>query len=251
MFGNFGPKPNNSTHIVVRQTTVSPETQTGTLAYVPVGSFEQHGPDLPFNTDTLIAQGIAEALNRVSAGLTLPPVPVTCSHEHARWRGTTSVSPSTATTYITEIVETLIGNGFTRIVIVNGHGGNYFLSNVAQAVNVDTPRVLLFPTREARHLAYTEAGLSASPSEDFHAGEYETSLLLHFGLEIPQTGTQDLRPVQPTQLDLITLFGMPETNGGVCGKPQNATREKGEQILRSYQNSYREILCEWDTLLAR
>jgi creatinine amidohydrolase len=104
-------------------TTSADETDRGaTVAVLPVGSFEQHGDHLPNATDSMIAviiaREIAEAHN-----LFLPPITIGCSHEHAGWAGTVSISASTLHAMINDIAASLANSGIHRLLIVNGHGG--------------------------------------------------------------------------------------------------------------------------------
>src|SRR5690348_2897396 len=65
------------------------------VAVLPVGSFEQHGPFLPLATDTLVACAVAREIAAAYPVHLLPPVTVSCSHEHADWPGTVSISSVT------------------------------------------------------------------------------------------------------------------------------------------------------------
>jgi creatinine amidohydrolase len=99
------------------------------VAVLPIGSFEQHGPFLPLATDSIVATAIAGAVAARYNVLLLPPVTISCSHEHAAWPGTVSISHHTLSAIIDDIRTSLTGTGITRLILVNGHGGNYVLSN--------------------------------------------------------------------------------------------------------------------------
>src|SRR5437764_1147660 len=116
------------------------------VALLPVGSFEQHGDYLPLATDTIVAAVIARELARPYRVLTLPPITISCSHEHAGWRGTVSISAATLHRVVTDIATSLDESGIDRLVLISGHGGNYVLANVAQEASVRGPRVAVFPT---------------------------------------------------------------------------------------------------------
>lgn len=73
----------------------------------------------------------------------------------------------------------IANSGLTSLVILNGHGGNYVLGNVVQEGNAEGKRMALFPSRADWAEARQSAQLVSSAHEDMHAGEIETSILLH------------------------------------------------------------------------
>src|SRR4029453_11878104 len=116
-------------------------------AGVPVGSFEQHGDFLPLITDTVVAGLIARRLSADYGLFLLPPITLSCSHEHSGFAGTVSISASTLVAVVSDVAESLRASGIARLAIVNGHGGNYVLANVVQQANIAGPRMTLFPSR--------------------------------------------------------------------------------------------------------
>src|SRR3989442_4391547 len=74
------------------------------VAVLRVGSFEQHGPHLPLITDTVIACAIADVLARAYDLHLLPPLTFSCSHEHAAFPGTVSISPSTLAVVVGDVL---------------------------------------------------------------------------------------------------------------------------------------------------
>src|SRR5215813_446534 len=98
--------------------TAEDERQRDTsVALLPIGSFEQHGPYLPLATDTLVACAIAHELAQAYPVRLLPPITISCSHEHAAWPGTVSISSQTLHRLVTEIAESLRQNGLHRLVV--------------------------------------------------------------------------------------------------------------------------------------
>lgn len=78
---------------LITTATSSEESEHGAaVALLPVGSFEQHGAYLPLITDTVVACAIAAEIATAYPVLRLPPLTVSCSHEHAAWAGTVSIS---------------------------------------------------------------------------------------------------------------------------------------------------------------
>src|SRR5262249_1829381 len=152
-------------------TTADEASRASRLAVLPVGSFEQHGGHLPLATDTIVASAIARAVADAHNLLLLPPVTVSCSQEHAGWPGTVSLRAVTLAAVITDIADSLRHAGVGQLVVVNGHGGNYVLSNIVQEANVGQRRMALYPGRHDWEAARTAAGLTSSSHADMHAGE--------------------------------------------------------------------------------
>src|SRR6266540_3669390 len=88
---------------------------------------------------------VREQLAREFPAMVLPPITISCSHEHAAWRGTVSISARTLHQVVTDIYASLAASGIHRLVLISGHGGNYVLANVAQEASVDGPRIAVFP----------------------------------------------------------------------------------------------------------
>ncbi|MFE6520394.1 creatininase family protein, partial [Streptomyces sp. NPDC057794] len=118
------------------------------VAVLPVGSFEQHGPYLPLATDTLVACAVAREIAGAYPVHLLPPVTISCSHEHAAWPGTVSISSVTLHAVVRDIADSLRRSGVDALVVVNGHGGNYVLGNVVQESSARGERMALFPAAE-------------------------------------------------------------------------------------------------------
>ena len=208
------------------------------VAVLPVGSFEQHGAHLPLITDTVVACAIAEAVVDAYGLYLLPPVTISCSHEHSSWPGTVSISARTLAAVIGDIVASLERSGVAKLVLVNGHGGNYALSNSVQEANVDGPRVTLFPTRSDWEAARAVAGLGTSAHTDMHAGELETSLLLHVWPEIVRPGYESADHVADDRPHLLVHGMRAYTASGVVGRPSLASGDKGKAILGSLTASF-------------
>jgi creatinine amidohydrolase len=143
-------------------------------------SFEQHGPCLPLVTDTLIATAIAAPLATTTRMFfQLPAITYGCSHEHAAFPGAVSISATTLAAVNADIAESLAHQGITALIIINAHGGNAVLTNVAQLANVRGPlRVGLYPSREDWAEARIAADITSTNHDDMHAGELETSVRL-------------------------------------------------------------------------
>jgi creatinine amidohydrolase len=198
---------------------------------LPVGSFEQHGRHLPLATDTIVACAIAGAVATHYSLLILPPITVSCSHEHSAFSGTVSISASTLQQMILDIALSLQQRGIRHMVLVNGHGGNYVLGNIVQEANVSERRMALFPHRDDWAHARKAAGLVTGNHEDMHGGELETSILLHVAPDHVRPGFdgEDRIASERTHLHILGMTGY--TKSGLIGRPSLANPEKGRLVL--------------------
>ncbi|WP_189081848.1 creatininase family protein [Mangrovihabitans endophyticus] len=213
-----------------------------TVALLPVGSFEQHGDYLPLATDTIIACVIAREIAQHYPVMVLPPITISCSHEHAAWRGTVSISARTLHQVVTDIAESLSASGVDKLAIISGHGGNYVLSNIAQEASVRGPHIAVFPQASDWNKAREDAGLESTGHEDMHAGEIETSLLLATYPDVVRPGNETADWTADDRRHLLTL-GMAEyTKSGVIGRPSLGNESKGLEILHSLRDSFAPYL---------
>jgi len=206
--------------------------RTAKIAVLPVGAFEQHGPHLPLVTDSLIAAAIATDIAERHQLLQLPPITMACSHEHAAFPGTVSITATTLAAIIADIAGSLAGQGIPALLLVNAHGGNYALSNIVQQATIHGPRMGLYPSRqdwaEARH----DSGMTSGAHEDMHAGELETSILLARHPDYLRAGWDTDDHVADDRRHLTTLGVAAYSQSGVIGLPSKATAAKGHTALQ-------------------
>ncbi|GFH36401.1 creatininase family protein [Streptomyces pacificus] len=208
------------------------------VAVLPIGSYEQHGPYLPLATDTLIACAIAREVAAAYPVLRLPPLTFSCSHEHSAWPGTVSISAMTLGAVVRDIAESLRRSGVPNLVLVNGHGGNYVLRNVVQESLGTGTRMALFPGSADWGAARESAGVETPSHSDMHAGEVETSILLHDSPELVRPGHMTSDFLADGREHLLTVGLRPYTDTGVVGRPSLASAEKGKELLASLTGSF-------------
>ncbi|MFC1416659.1 creatininase family protein [Streptacidiphilus cavernicola] len=223
--------------LITHATSADESARGSRIAVLPVGSFEQHGAHLPLITDTAIACMIAQRIATDHGLFLLPPVTMSCSHEHAGMTGTVSISAVTLYAVIGDIWRSLQASGIQGLIIVNGHGGNYVLSNFVQEASVAGPRVALFPTRDDWQQARADACLESTSTEDMHGGELEVSLLLHGAPELVRDGVEADDHAAPQRPHLLTLGLTAYTPNGIIGNPSLASAVKGKAILASLSHS--------------
>ncbi|GGJ88290.1 creatinine amidohydrolase [Pilimelia anulata] len=219
--------------LISTATSADEAQRASDVAVLPIGSFEQHGEHLPLATDTIIASSIANAVAAAYGLFLLPPITISCSHEHSAWPGTLSISHRTLSAMINDIADSLRRSGVHRLALVNGHGGNYVLSNIVQEANIARPAMTLFPTRDDWHAARAAAGLASTSHDDMHGGELEVSILRHV---IPKLAPHSVDEDDHLsgERSLLLVHGMAAyTKSGIIGQPSLATAAKGEALLAS------------------
>ncbi|UJW36591.1 creatininase family protein [Saccharothrix sp. AJ9571] len=224
--------------MLVIPTHTAAEAAGAEVAVLPIGSHEQHGEHLPLATDTVIACTIAEAVAAAHPVLRLPPVTISCSHEHAAWPGTVSISATTLFHIVDDVATSLRASGIEKLVLINGHGGNYVLSNIVQ----QSAGLALFPSSECWDDVRAAAGLETSAYSDMHAGELETSILLHAHPDLVRPGYETADELAEDRRDLLTLGLSAYTESGVVGRPSLATAAKGRDVLDRLVEAFGDCL---------
>jgi creatinine amidohydrolase len=229
-------------HLVPISTTTDPRVREAKIAILPIGSFEQHGPYLPLTTDTLVACAVSQAIADSYTVLELSPLTITCSQEHKAWPGTVSISASTLHAVVSDINQSLRHSGIDSLALINAHGGNYVLRNVVQEASISGPRMALFPENTEWTTARAAAGMITSNHEDMHAGELETSILLHAYPEVVRAGYEAADHIVEDRTGLLTLGMEHFTESGIIGRPSLASATKGKAALASLVNSFANCL---------
>lgn len=232
------------TDYLLPTSTAAEERERDTdTALLPVGSFEQHGAFLPLATDTVIAVTVARAIGDAYPALQLPPVTISCSHEHAGWRGTVSISAATLYATVTDIAASLRAGGVDKLVLISGHGGNYVLGNVVQEASARGERMALFPTEVDWLNARAAGGVELGPESDMHAGELETSLLLHAHPELVRPDYADHDELADDRNRMLTRGLAAYTASGVVGRPSLASAAKGRAALANLVDSFGDVVA--------
>ena len=233
----------------------------GAIAVLPLAAIEQHGPHLPVSVDTTIMNAmLAEAMPLVPAELdvlVLPTLAIGKSNEHLHSPGTLTLSWESATKGWIEIGESVKRAGLRKLVILTSHGGN-----------IDPMKVVARELR-VRHgmLAVTTAwrafGLPPSLYADLdahhgiHAGDIETSLMLHFRPDLVDMSKAALfRPatitmaeegytwLRPTGLHAFAWMAQDVHPSGAAGDASLAMAEKGKATAALQAKGFVELLAD-------
>ncbi|WP_284249868.1 creatininase family protein [Litorihabitans aurantiacus] len=217
-----------------------------TVAVLPLGAIEQHGPHLPVSTDYVTATEVAQAAvaevaeHGGASVVLLPGLAYTKSDEHHWSPGTIWLSWETLMATLVDIGRSLQTSGITRLVFVNGHGGNSALGQVAcrelrRRFGLRTFFAHLGgppPDQRARPTAGGEMGLG------IHGGHAETSLMLHLRPELVQMDRAVRRVPEHLATYELVGFGKPVSFGwlsddfgpdGHIGDPTTATAQEGAE----------------------
>jgi creatinine amidohydrolase len=223
-----------------------------TVLLLPLGATEPHGPHAPLETDTLISAGICRRVAERLAddpgarALVLPPLPYGVTRYGAAFPGAVSIGEGTLRALVVDVVRSLAGQGFGRIVLVNSHFEPEQVSTLHDAVAElgATVRLLdLIRRRNAERL--TEEFRSGS----CHAGRYETSLVLadrpglvrHERMVALESRMIDMpAAIAAGQTDFIAM-GM---DRAYCGAPSEASAEEGEQTFETLADLAVELVRE-------
>jgi creatinine amidohydrolase len=201
----------------------SPALPSAALVLVPVGSIEQHGPHLPLDTDTAIADAVADrvaGLLRDDHVVVAPPITYGASGEHQMFPGTSSIGTDVLRQTLVELTRSL-RTWCARVVFVNAHGGNLAALTAAVGQLV----------AEGHDVSWVPC---ATEEVDAHAGFTETSLMLHLR---PWSVRSDLaeagntRPIADLLPALVAGGVGTVSPNGVLGDPAGASAAEGQRVL--------------------
>ncbi len=211
---------------------------------IPLGAFEQHGPHAPLGTDTFICQEICQRLARRLNGVTVPPVWFGISEEHMDFAGTITISSETFCNYVSDIILSLARGGFTKILVLNGHGSNDFYfpliqTKVQEKYQGELNLLLLsywntLPPKDKQYFCSLEWGL--------HANAFETSLISAILPSLVKrvensSHFPDVSGLRLEDLNASLFRTLIKGSNGVWGDPGQASREKGQSLLDSIELS--------------
>lgn len=215
----------------VENTSIELKESKIDMAILPVGSIEQHGRHLPLGTDWMIAQEVSRRVASRVDGYLLPAMPFTSSSCHRGSAGTVWLRETTLFNFVKDIVESLSCGGFSKLVVMNCHGGNWVLKPAVREANVDNPniRVIMLSPHAVAEEKLRKI-METTSLDDLHAGEMETSCMMYLRESLVRSGGIDyVPPVGREFWDYLSLMEM--SPSGVWGRPSKASPKKGEKAV--------------------
>lgn len=223
----------------------------GALVVIPVGQTEEHGNHLPLNADTVIAERIAQAAcERLEAEL---PALLTravwagySGAELLHWPGTMRVRTRVVADYIHDIIHSFAEMGFQKIATVNGHGHHPALLQMVAREIADETGIYIACVDVAKMAAPAVVeGRRSAPGGCIHGGEFETSLMLHFGADVDMDRAEDGDVFRyhscnfpgdgfaGSKAAFWSTWGIQRSETGIYGDPTCASAEFGARIFET------------------
>lgn len=215
----------------------------GALPILPIGSLEQHGPHLPVWTDSFIAHQVAVAAAESATdvpALVLPPLWTGLSEHHLPFGGTITLDYPTFHAVLRCVVRSLKAQGFQRLLIVNGHGGNIEPLGVSVRELAHEFGMPVVTTTWPQAAPAEIAAILTTQPRIMHACEGETALWM--ALDPAQVRMDRLEEAAgannegvqaPPGFSRFYSFAERAPRTGVRGDPRAATAEKGKAMMEA------------------
>ncbi len=213
------------------------------IVVLPIAALEQHGPHLPVQVDSRLAGEVSRRAARIVATkepiVVLPVIWHGLSEHHVPFGGTMTLDYDTFYRVLRCLVRALVQQGFRRICILNGHGGNIAGAKVAVADLTTEFRVLIVTTSYWSEAAIAFGQILERQKNVLHACEAETSMMMVLTPDlVDRSALAKLKGPDGQGLSEISAGGAyrwfsfaERTHNGVIGDPATASPTKGEKLL--------------------
>jgi creatinine amidohydrolase len=198
--------------------------------YIPFGATEEHGSHLPLSTDTLMAVEVGRKLALRRPVFVAPAIPYGVCRSTSCHPGTISITTATLRSLTIDLVTDFYRQGLRSFILLTGHAGG-----THGAVLVDAGEELLQRFSDIRIAVVTEYQLASREGreiidtpDDSHAGEIETSRILHTHPHLVKGKGEKEYPSFPA--GILVRDKRRYWPGGVWGDPTKASAEKGARL---------------------
>jgi creatinine amidohydrolase len=213
---------------------------------LPTGSVEQHGPAVATGIDYVVPTAVAERAAAEADVMVAPPLAYGMSLHHAAFAGTLSLRPTVYLATLIDLFAFMYRQGFRRILVLNGHGGNVpTLKAAAGQASYELEGIRIYVRSyyelpSVKEIIEEEFG----PSEGSHATPSEVSMLMY----LEPTLVGDLSAQKKSDAGLITWHPAPSDfqkyypHGAVGADPDLASPELGKRLFEAAAADVVEIL---------
>jgi creatinine amidohydrolase len=219
------------------------------VVLAPIAACEQHSRHLPTFTDTLLVTAVAEGveLRLPEQVLLLPTLWMGASSHHLRFGATLSAEVDTHIDIICDLLTPLLEDGYRRVLVLNGHGGNIDTMQVALRRLQPRYRDRQLTAASYWDLAEKELGVLAEGPRKVmgHACEFETSMVLALRPDLVRREEirDDPPPAEPELRGLFLAEDMKQrTRQGAVGYPERASAEKGKALIKAAVERTAEVV---------
>jgi creatinine amidohydrolase len=230
-------------------------------AVLPIGILEKHGPHAPIGSDLIQVREIAARATKTEYAVVFPDYFYGQIYEAQHQPGAFALPSHLIWELLDATCAEIARNGFNKILIVNGHGGNpnflrFFIQSQLEKRR-DYAVYLLDPAPDPAFNETVNRMRKSDPAGDQHAGERETATLLYLRPDLvkmdhaaDESGANQHRLPLPDLYTAIWWYaGYPNHYAGEGGK---ATREFGqllsEQRIQSLIKALRTVKADTKTL---
>ena len=234
-------------------------SQDDTVVILPVAALEQHGPHLPVMVDSRLVEEVSKRTASLGRDkgisiITLPVVWHGLSEHHMPFGGTVTLTSNTFFLIVRDLIKSISRHGFSKFLILNGHGGNITAAEVcAQDISMELSLPIVAATYWLE-AADRFAKILETQTNVMHACEAETSMMM--ALEPNLVVDSLLNEAKgPMKLDFLNAGKgayrwrslTHVTSNGVIGDPSHSSSAKGEQLLRGASQAIFELICNPET----
>ncbi|MCB1362640.1 MAG: creatininase family protein [Rhodobacteraceae bacterium] len=214
-----------------------------------VSATEDHGPHMPLDTDTVLGMAVADGVAEMApeAVFVMPPIPYGFNEHHKDFPGVIWIQPETLIAFVTDVTKSLAHHGFRRVLLLNSHGSNHPVLDLAARKTVIETGIICV---SASYWNLCADRINEIRKSDIggiaHAGEFEAAMykylhpdLVHLEksraqiLHDPESGFFNLDLARGGGKAMLMRWWSELSPDGTMGDPTVADAETGRKFLRA------------------
>lgn len=197
---------------------------------IPFGSVEEHGYHLPLSTDTIQAYEVGKGASQMIPLFVAPPIHYGSCRSTSSHPGTLSITTATLKSLTKDIVRSLYSHGLRNFIILTGHAGGSHrmaLQDAGEELIAEISDIRLAVVTEYEYAKRQGRGIIETEG-DGHAGEIETSRIMHSHPHLVKGGGEEEYPQFP--IGILVRNKRKFWKNGVWGNPAKASADKGKRL---------------------